>query len=56
MKKKNINNKGFLNNNNNNQANVPTTKGESTEPGYMHYEFGKANDLEEKIKDKKLDK
>jgi len=51
--------KNKKNNNQNNvnrQANVPTQKGESTEPGYMHlYEFGELNDMQKKVKAKKND-
>ncbi len=52
------NNKNNNNLNNvNRQANVPTQKGESTEPGFMHlYEFGELNDMKKNIKAKKLDK
>jgi len=46
-----------MSNNVNRQANVPTQKGESAEPGFMHlYEFGELNDMKKNIKAKKSDK
>jgi len=38
------------------QANVPTQKGDSTEPGFMHFEFGELNNMKKNIKAKKSDK
>lgn len=49
--------KNNKNKNVNRQANVPTQKGQSAEPGFMHnYEFGELNEMKKNVKVKKPEK